>query len=81
MSANAQPHAERLDPEFWTRLDKLDTRQRHIQSSHDFARRRLDGIDPKVALEFRDAWLRYCEVVAELDQTTGEFETLRTSAS
>jgi len=81
MSAIVQPRAEQLDPEFWNCLDKLESRQRHVQLTHDSARRRLDAIDPKVTLEFRIAWLRYCEVVAELDRTTGEFETLRASAT
>jgi len=27
--------------------------------------------------ELRRAWRRYCEVIAELEETTAEFETLR----
>jgi len=35
---------------------------------------------PREAEELRRAWLRYCEAIAELDETTAEFEALRTCA-
>ena len=32
------------------------------------------------AEELRRAWRRYCEVIAELEEPTAEFDALRTSA-
>lgn len=78
MSASAGPRPEWLDPKFWDRLDRLESRHRQIQTAHESAWRRLDRADPKEACELREAWQRYCEIIAELERTTGELERLRT---
>lgn len=80
MNASAEPRADWLDPKFWDRLDRLESRHRQIQTEHESARRRLDRVDPKATHELREAWVRYCEVIAELDRTTGELESLRRDA-
>jgi hypothetical protein len=80
MSAQAQTRAEWLDSKFWDRLDRLECQHRQVQSEHETVRRRLDRVDPAAAGEIREVWNRYCEVIAELDRTTGELESLRTSA-
>ncbi len=80
MSAEADTRAEWLDPKFWDRLDRLESHHRRIQSEHESVRRRLDRVDPAAVREIREVWLRYCEVIAELDRTTGELESLRRSA-
>jgi len=77
MSASEGQRAEWLDPEFWERLDRLEGRHQRIQSEHDNARRGLERLTAREADELRRAWRRYCEVIAELDQTTAEFEALR----
>jgi hypothetical protein len=79
MSAQAQTRAEWLDSKFWDRLDRLESQHRQVQSEHETVRRRLDRVDPSAAVEIREVWHRYCEVIAELDRTTGEFESLRTN--
>lgn len=79
-AAPAETRAEWLDSTFWDRLDRLESQHRRIQSEHECARRRLDSAGPAEVRELREAWLRYCEVIAELDRTTGEFESLRRSA-
>ena len=78
MSASEEQRAEWLDTEFWERLDRLEGRHQKIQSEHESARRGLDRVTPREAEELRTAWRRYCEVIAELDETTAEFEKLRT---
>jgi len=80
MSAEAEPRTEWLDSKFWDRLDRLESQHSRIQSEHERARRCLDRTDPTALLEMREAWRRYCEVIAELDRTTGELECLRRSA-
>lgn len=80
MSAPAEKRAEWLDSKFWDRLDRLESRHRQAQSEHETVRRRLDKVDPSAVGEIREVWHRYCEVIAELDRTTGELESLRTSA-
>ncbi|MFZ1101191.1 MAG: hypothetical protein WAN26_17480 [Steroidobacteraceae bacterium] len=80
MSASEQQRAEWLDPGFWERLDRLENRHKRIQSEHDDARRGLERLTPREAEELRQAWQRYCAVIAELDRTTAEFEVLRTCA-
>lgn len=77
MSASEEQRAEWLDTEFWERLDRLEGRHQKIQSEHESARRGLDRVTPREAEELRTAWRRYCEVIAELDETTAEFEKLR----
>jgi hypothetical protein len=78
MSASEVQRAEWLDSEFWERLDRLEGRHQRIQSEHETARRGLERVTPREAEELRKAWRRYCEVIAELDRTTAEFEVLRT---
>jgi hypothetical protein len=80
MSAHAETRAEWLDSKFWDRLDRLESQHRQVQSEHETVRRRLDRADPAAVGEIREVWHRYCEVIAELDRTTGELESLRTGA-
>jgi hypothetical protein len=80
MSASERQRGEGLDPAFWERLEGLERRHQRVQSEHDSARRSLECQMPREAEELRRAWLRYCEVIAELDETTAEFETLRMCA-
>ena len=77
MSASECQRAEWLDPGFWERLDRLEVRHQRAQTEHDSARRGLERLTPKEIEELRRAWRRYCEVIAELDQTTAAFEALR----
>ncbi len=77
MSASEDQRAEWLDPGFWERLDRLEGRHQRVQAEHESARRGLERLTPNEIEEVRCAWRRYCEVIAELDQTTAEFEALR----
>ena len=77
MSASERQRAEWLDAGFWERLDRLEWRHQRAQAEHDSARRGLERLTPNEIEELRRAWRRYCEVIAELDQTTAEFEALR----
>jgi ABC-type long-subunit fatty acid transport system fused permease/ATPase subunit len=77
MSASEQQRAEWLEPSFWERLDQLEGRHQRIQSDHDRARRGLERLGAGEAEELRRAWLCYCAVIAELDETTAELEALR----
>lgn len=77
MSASEDRRAEWLDPEFWERLDRLESQHQKLQSKHESARRSLDGAVHRESEELRNAWRRYCEVIEELDKTTAEFEILR----
>jgi len=81
MSASQEQRAEWLDPEFWERLDRLESRHQKIQTEHEQARRGLERVTPREAEELRNAWQRYCEVIDELDKTTAELEALRTYKS
>jgi hypothetical protein len=81
MSAAQEQRAEWLDPEFWERLDRLESRHQKIQTEHEHARRGLERVTPREAEELRHAWRRYCEVIDELDKTTAELEALRTYKS
>ena len=78
MSASEDQRAEWLGSQFWERLDRLEVRHQRVQCQHESVRRDLERITPKEADELRKAWCRYCEVIAELEQTTAEFESLRT---
>jgi len=78
MSASEEQRAEWLGSHFWDRLDRLEGRHQRVQSQHEAVRRNLERVTPKEADELRHAWRRYCEVIAELEQTTAEFEALRT---
>jgi hypothetical protein len=78
MSASEQKRAEWLDPGFWERLDRLEKSHQRVQANHESARRGLERLTSTELEELRRAWSRYCEVIAELDETTAEFESLRT---
>jgi len=78
MSACEEQRAEWLGSHFWDRLDRLEGRHQLVQSQHETVRRNLERVTPREADELRYAWRRYCEVIAELDQTTAEFEAFRT---
>ncbi|MGB6450903.1 MAG: hypothetical protein WBE92_09140 [Steroidobacteraceae bacterium] len=76
MSASLEQRAEWLASEFWDRLDCLESWHRQVRSEHECARRKLNGADPGKTQEIHEAWNRYCEVIAELDRTTTEFDAL-----
>jgi len=78
MSASEEQRAEWLGAQFWDRLDRLEVRHQRVQSEHELVRRNLERVTPREADELRLAWRRYCEVIAELEQTTAEFEAFRT---
>lgn len=78
MSASEDQRADWLDPRFLQRLDNLEGRHQRIQSEHELVRRGLERVTNQEAAALRAAWRRYCEVIAELDRTTAELETLRT---
>jgi hypothetical protein len=75
MSASESSRADWLDKSFWERLDLLEARHQRLQTEHENVRR---GLESAQADTLRDAWDRYCEVIAELDQATAELEVLRT---
>lgn len=81
MSAPQEDRAEWLDSKFWDRLDRLECQHRVVQLERESARRRLDRAGPGGSDEVRDVWQRYCDVIAELDRTTAEFDVLYRSAS
>jgi hypothetical protein len=78
MNASEEHRAEWLGSQFWDRLDRLEGRHQRVQSEHEAVRRGLERITPREADELRNARRRYCEVIAELELTTAEFESLRT---
>jgi hypothetical protein len=80
MSAAEQQRAEWLGSHFWDRLERLEGRHQQVQSQHEAVRRGLERVSPREAAELRTAWRRYCEVIAELDETTAEIEALRNCA-
>jgi hypothetical protein len=77
MSASESYRAEWLDSSFWERFEQLEQRHQQLQTEHERARRGLERLTPNEIDEVRAAWRRYCEVIAELDQTTAEFAALR----
>jgi len=77
MSATEASRAEWLDNRFWDRLDLLETRHQKIQVEHESARRGLERVRVEELAELREAWQRYCDVIAELDRATAELEDLR----
>ena len=80
MSALEEQRAEWLGSQFWERLARLEVHHQRLQSQHEAVRRDLERITPKEADELRKAWRRYCEVIAELEKTAVEFESLRSFA-
>ena len=77
MSASEASRAEWLDSRFWERLDLVESRHQRIQTEHEDARRGLERVRVEEIAELRDAWQRYCDVIAELDRATAELESLR----
>ena len=77
MSASELQRAEWLDQRFWDRLDRLESHHNRVQCEHNEARRGLERLAPTELEELREAWRRYCDVIAELDRAAGEFEALR----
>lgn len=71
-----------LESGYWRRLRQLEDEHRRLQDAHEDARRNVERLgNLRSSLqgcpELRDAWSRYCDVVAELDQTTAEITNLR----
>jgi hypothetical protein len=77
MSAPNEMRPVLLDQQFWRRLDRIERHHQRIQSEHETWRRSLDRCRETQNADLRVAWQRYCEVIAELERTTAEFETLR----
>ena len=75
MGAPGQP--EWLDLTFFERLSRMEHRHKQAQSEHRSAPRGLERLSPRQAEELQEAWRRYCQVIAELDRATAEFETPR----
>ncbi len=65
-----------LGAQFWDRLDRLEAQHRRVQSEHAIVRWGLGGENPQEVAELRNAWRRYCEVIAELDEATPRVEPL-----
>ena len=63
---------------FWDRLNRIEAHHLSLQSQHDTVRRGLEQVQRDRASDVREAWQRYCAVIAELDRTTAELEALRT---
>lgn len=83
MSASQMQRAEWPDPAFWDRLGRLEAQHQRIQIEHERVSRRLQKV---VAArheeeEVREAWRAYCEVIADLDRTTAELESLRAATA
>ncbi len=64
----------------WQGLDRLEGPHQRVQSKDDSAQHGLERPTPREAEELRRAWRRYCEVIAELEEPSAEFEARRTSA-
>ena len=80
MSAADQPRAAWLESEFWERLERLEARHERVHGDHERARRELERLSTREAEELRRSWRRYCEVIAQLDQTSAEVESLHARA-
>jgi len=78
MSASEDPRLEWLATPLWDDLKRLESRHRELQREHDVVRRRLDQVTNDEAVEMRNVWKDYCDVIAELDETTAALEHLRT---
>jgi hypothetical protein len=76
MSALEHQRAEWLDAACWERLDRLEGRHQRAQAEHESARRSLERLTAGETEELHRAWRRYCEVIAELDESSAEFEAL-----
>ena len=79
MSASDPLRASWLEPALWDRLKRLEDQHQKLQCDHERARRRLERLRVQQQTEELSlAWRQYCDVIAELDKTTAEFEALRT---
>jgi hypothetical protein len=67
-----------LDDLFWNRLSRIEEHHQRVQYRHETVRRDLEAVQRTSSADLQEAWLRYCEVIAELDRTTAELEALRT---
>lgn len=74
MRASDQPRAEAPEAESWGRLDRLEARNERLQSQCEDVRRGLEQPSSDEVEEVQRAWRHYCEVIAELDQTSPQFE-------
>jgi hypothetical protein len=79
MNADKETRPDWLDERFWQRLDRMERHHQRIQSEHETWRRSLDRCRETSNDDLPLIWQRYCEVIAELEQTTAEFEALRAS--
>ena len=77
MSASESSRADWLDKSFWERLDLLEPRHQLLQSGHETVRRGPERVRAQNCEELRDAWDRYCSVIADLDSTTAGLEVPR----
>lgn len=77
-NASGDPLADRLAYPVWDDLERLESRRRQLQVEHDTAVRRLEGARPEEPCDLRAVWRNYCEVIAELDDTTAALQHLRT---
>ena len=75
MSASESIRADWLDNSFWERLNLLESRHQRLQSEHETVRRGLESAHSET---LREAWERYCDVIAELGRRLVELEILRT---
>jgi hypothetical protein len=63
----------------WQRLERLEGHQQRVHSKNDSARHGIERATPREAEELRRAWRGYCEVIAELEEPSAEFDVRRTS--
>jgi hypothetical protein len=66
-----------LNQRFWESLDRIELHHRRIQSEHDTWRRSLDRFRDTPSPDLQLVWQRYCQVIAELEDTTAQLEELR----
>jgi len=77
MSASEDRGPIWLDRQFWKRLNRIERHHQRIQCEHETWRRSLERSRTTLHTDLRLAWERYCAVIAELERTTAELETLR----
>jgi hypothetical protein len=77
MSAPEQTRPLRLARQFWESLDRIESHRQRVQSEHETWRRSLDRLRDSRNADLQLAWQRYCEVIAQLEDTTAELEALR----
>ena len=77
MSATEKILPVGLDQAFWEHLERIESRHEQVQSEHEIRRRGLDSSGSAEDTDLHLAWQRYCEVIAELERTSAEFESFR----